>query len=108
MSDTPMPASGGPDSELQDFDGRELSDAEWRRAAEERFRRGSRSIAALQADMKANTEITTEVRDLLQLGKNGLRILGWLGTVAGWAMKVGVPLAAAVHFFRDSGSGAPK
>jgi hypothetical protein len=53
------------------------------------------SVAELQREMRENTAITTEVRDLLQLARAGLRLLGivgnvvrWVGMVAGGAIAI--------------------
>lgn len=64
-------------------------------AIDERLDRGAarfdelqRAVAELQRAMRENTEITTEVRDLLQLGRAGLRLLGIVGQVIRWIAMV--------------------
>lgn len=41
-------------------------------------------LRQMEADLTQNTAITTEVRELLQTVKGGMRVLGWLGALAKW------------------------
>lgn len=41
-------------------------------------------MAALEKALGANTEITREVRDLLDALKGGMKVLGWMGTGLKW------------------------
>lgn len=61
-------------------------------AIEERLDRGAQRFDALQESVDRNTAVTHEIRDLLELGRAGLRLLGYLGTAVVWLGKV----AAAV------------
>ena len=49
-------------------------------------------VALLKADMRANTEVTTQVRDILA----SFRVVG---AVAKWAAAVGAGAAAVYHGF---------
>jgi len=76
--------------------------AAWRRSIDERFAAGSQRMDALQGginqvaatvegmadELAKNTEITTEVRDLMTTIKGGFRIVGWLGIAAKWVARV--------------------
>jgi hypothetical protein len=42
-------------------------------------------LDAIETSLEENTQITTEVRELLTAFKGGMRVLGWLGTFAKWA-----------------------
>lgn len=50
----------------------------------------------MQRELSANTEVTTEVRELLAAAKGGLRVLGSIGTVAKWLGGLG---AAGVSLY---------
>jgi len=76
-------------------------------AAPERLLEIERRLAALEASMVVNTELTREIRDVIAAARLGLRVLGALGTLVRWigglaaaalaiwglvqAMKTGVP-----------------
>lgn len=54
----------------------------------------------MQRELTANTEVTTEVRELLNAAKGGLKVIGGIGTVGMWVLKVVGALgtaAAAVY-----------
>ena len=57
-------------------------------AIEERLRRGATRIVALENNLATNTRLTAEIRELLELGRSGLRILGYIGAIARWAMPI--------------------
>ena len=57
----------------------------------------------MQRELTANTEVTTEVRELLSAAKGGLKVIGGIGTVAKWIGGIGaagVSLYTAWHFLR--------
>lgn len=60
----------------------------------------SDEVNALRGELKANTETTVEVRDLLDVGRGGLRVLGWIGHAARWVAAIAgglLALFALVH-----------
>lgn len=60
-------------------------------------------LAEMRSELKSNTETTVEVRELLAVGKGGLRVLGWFGAFAKWVAGIaGAVLAvyAVVHAFK--------
>lgn len=63
------------------------------RQIDERLDRGSERMDLMQAELKSNTDVTTEVREILSAVRTGLRVLGGLGTAAQWAGRLA---AAAV------------
>lgn len=70
----------------------------------------STEVNALRGELKANTETTVEVRDLLDVGKGGLRVLGWFGVAAKWITVLataGVSLMALVHAIKTGGQVPP-
>ena len=50
----------------------------------DRMRELGDGLDAMRAELKVNTETTVQVRELLDVGKGGLRVLGWLGAGAKW------------------------
>lgn len=54
---------------------------------------GARRMNAMQTELTANTQVTKEVRDILDAVRSGLRVLGGLGTLALWAGKVASAIA---------------
>lgn len=65
-----------------------LTEGERLAAIERRLDRGSERMGAIESDVAENTAITREIRELLELCRSGLRILGYLGAVARWAMPI--------------------
>lgn len=61
---------------------------------EERLQRGADRMDEMQEELSANTTVTTEVRDLLQTAKGGLKVLGWIGSFVKWAGGIAAGLAA--------------
>jgi hypothetical protein len=51
---------------------------------------------AIERELKANTEVTAEVRDLLTTVKGGFKVLGWLGHGGKW---MGMIAGAAVSIY---------
>ncbi len=52
---------------------------------EDRLDRGAANMREFRTELAANTETTNEVRALLETGKSGLKVLGWIGVGAKWA-----------------------
>lgn len=64
---------------------------------------GSERMDAMQAEIKANTALTlalktdtSELLEILNAGKGGLKVLGWIGTVVKW---VGGMAATAIAIY---------
>ena len=51
---------------------------------EGRLDAGAKRMDAMQRELAANTEVTTEIRDLLASFKGGFRVAGWLAVAAKW------------------------
>lgn len=48
----------------------------------------------LEAALKMNNAMTTEIHDILSTAKSGFKFLGWIGTAATWLVKLGAFAAA--------------
>jgi hypothetical protein len=53
-------------------------------AIEDRLDRGSDRMKAIELELRDNTATTKEVRELLELGRSGLKALGWFGKAVKW------------------------
>jgi hypothetical protein len=53
-------------------------------AIENRLDRGSERMASIEADLRANTEVTREVRDLMEMGRVLFRLADLMGRGAKW------------------------
>lgn len=79
---------------------------------EQQLAEGARRMAALEAgqrrmraELAANTSVTTEIRDLLTVGKSGLRIGGWVGSFVKWAGGIAAGVAGIWALARTFGKG---
>lgn len=45
-------------------------------------------LGEMERELKDNTAITQEVRDLLNTFRGGFKVLGWLGTAATWVGRI--------------------
>jgi hypothetical protein len=50
------------------------------------------------SELRANTALTQEIRELLELGKSFFTIMRYVGIVAKWVTIVGAAFAALIHF----------
>ena len=72
-----------------------------------RLDRGSERMDLMQAELSKNTQVTTEVRELLELGRAGFKVLGFLGRATIFLGKatvaigaIGGGLLALAHFLK--------
>lgn len=83
----------------------------WRdgmRRIDERFASGTRRMDDMQAELTRNTEVTTEVRDLMTVARGGFRVLELIGTGGMWLLKLGAAVGAAWAAWKGYDSGAAK
>jgi len=53
-------------------------------AIEGRLDRGSDRMRSIELELRENTTTTREVRDLLEIGRSGFKVLGWFGKAVKW------------------------
>lgn len=80
---------------------------------EQRLQDGDERMARIEAQLLENTELTRsmagtviEMRELLELGRNGMKVLNFIGRAAVWAGKVAAActaIAAAWYAFTHGG-----
>lgn len=63
-------------------------------AIEDRLDRGSDRMKAIEQELRENTDTTKEVRELLEVGRSGFKVLGWMGAAAKWLGGVAVAVGA--------------
>lgn len=65
---------------------------------------GDSVMKSLRAELTANSKSTEEVREAFDFAKKGLKFIGstaaFIGRLATWAVKVGVPLGTAYAVIR--------
>lgn len=67
----------------------------------------TKRIETIETEMRANTGITREVRDLMELGRSGLRVLGWVGTAVKWFGGIAAAIAAIYAAWHAIINGGP-
>ena len=60
---------------------------------------GDKRMTGMSDDLAINTATTTEVRDLLDALKGGMKVLEWLGKVARWVGSIAAAATAAYTVF---------
>lgn len=68
---------------------------------------GSKRMDRMQEELTSNTEVTREIRDILAMGRTGLKVLGGLGTFAKWLGGIAGACAAIWSFFYMLTHGGP-
>lgn len=74
---------------------------------EDRLDRGSDRMKAIEIELHENTKTTKEVRELLELGRNGFKVLGYLGTAAKWVTAIAAAVAAVWTLYLTFKNGGP-
>lgn len=74
------------------------ADDQWRAEMQEKIER-------MERELKENTSITRELRDIMVTIKSGARMLGWFGAAIKWLSGV---VAAGVALWAMFGHNAPK
>lgn len=68
---------------------------------------GSRRMTRIEAQLAENTALTRDVRELMEAGRAGLRVLGTLGKLAGWVGKLATAALAIWAFIHAVKNGVP-
>lgn len=62
---------------------------------DERLDKGSERMDEMQRELKENTTVTKEVKELLEMGRTGFKVLGWLGKAFVWTARALTVIAGA-------------
>jgi len=76
-------------------------------AIEQQLRDGKERMDLMQAELSANTTVTREIREMLDMGRAGLRVLGALGAVARWAGAIAVAIGSVWALIQAIKTGTP-
>lgn len=93
----------------RDTDGRRYYDARLEdgarrmQAIEDRLRDFEKIQEDLGVELKANTAVTAELRDIMAAARLGFKVIGWIGTLAKWAVALAVPVYALIHTIKTGG-----
>jgi hypothetical protein len=68
---------------------------------ERRVDRHREEIEELKALVKKNSADTSEILEIVTMGKNFFKVLGWLGTAIKTIAAVGVPIAAFLYWLKS-------
>jgi hypothetical protein len=76
---------------------------------ERRLVEGDLRMAAIEKELKANTEITSEIRDVMRAGRIGLQVLGGIGTLVKWIASIGAAIGSlyAMYYALRHGTAPP-
>lgn len=83
-------------------------------AIEQRLANGDRRMTLMQGELTQNTLVTTEVRELLEAARTGLKVLGWFGLGVKWCGGIAAALLSiwgfgyAVWYAMTHGGQLPK
>jgi hypothetical protein len=51
-------------------------------------------LKLIRQELQENTDVTTDIRDLMSAGKTGLKVLGWIGVAAKWVASIALAITA--------------
>lgn len=74
---------------------------------DQRLDAGSKRMKSIEQQLAENTELTRDVREFLETGRAGLRVLGVLGSVASWLGKLATAGLALWALFQAIKHGGP-
>lgn len=49
-----------------------------------RFKEIDDRMKAIEDELRENTTVTREVKELMEIGRSGFKVLGWIGVLAKW------------------------
>ncbi|MEI6599903.1 MAG: hypothetical protein WCN21_05490 [Comamonadaceae bacterium] len=70
-------------------------------AMQERLRRGDARMNRIEVLLDQNCSDTSEVLDILRMGKSFFRLLGYLGAFIKWVAAIAAPLLALYFTLKD-------
>lgn len=68
---------------------------------------GDQRMTSIETELRANTVLTTEVREILAFARAGLRVIGALGTAVQWLAKIAAAAAALYAAWQAARHGLP-
>jgi len=68
---------------------------------------GHLRMTAIELELRNNTQLTAEVREILAFARTGLRVLGAIGMAASWFAKIAAGIGAAYALYQALRHGTP-
>lgn len=68
---------------------------------------GDLRMNAIEVELRNNTDLTADVKALLDAARVGLKVIGWIGTVAVWAGKIAAGIGAVYAAWQLIRHGGP-
>jgi len=68
---------------------------------------GDLRMTAIETELRNNTALTAEVREILTFARTGLRVLGAIGTAVQWLAKIAAAAAALYAAWQAARHGIP-
>ena len=84
-----------------------MSDSDRIAAIERQLQDGKERMDAMQIELSANTTITREIREILDVGRSGLKVLGGLAAVARWVGALAVAIGSVWGLIYGARHGVP-
>lgn len=73
----------------------------------DRLNRGSERMSSIETELRSNTDTTRDVRELMELGRNGFKVLGHIGTAVKWLGGIAAALVACWSLYQAWKNGTP-
>lgn len=67
----------------------------------ERLNRGDLRMTRIETLLNQNCADTSEVLDILRLGKSFFRVIGYIGSFVKWAAAIAAPIVAIYFTFKE-------
>lgn len=68
---------------------------------------GDLRMTAIEVELRNNTDLTADVKALLEAARVGLKVLGWMGSAATWAAKIATAIGAVYAAWQLIKHGSP-
>lgn len=79
-------------------------DTDWKTQVDSQLADLSVRQERMEQQIQLNTDATFEIHDILSAAKGAFRVLGWVGSFASWAVKIG---AAGVAMYAAAKTAFP-
>ncbi len=76
-------------------------------AIEARLKKGDERMGAIETELAENTTVTKEIKDMLDMARAGLKVLGGIGSAAKWLGALAAAIVAIWTFIHTIKNGGP-
>lgn len=67
-----------------------------------RLDKGDVRMDRMESSITENTSLTKEIKDLMEIGRAGFKVLGWIGIAAKWIAAIAAAGASVYALFHHS------